>query len=131
ALLWPGAQRIDGSRVILAGARAVDPGEAGNLAKPKVVRIPFDADRPSAPGLLTAVRRKDIWLHLAVDLIDPAECAAVTSPAEGGRSIAAGGKVLREFAAVANIRGFELCGYEPTKDAGDHLPGVFADLVAG
>src|SRR2546428_6429224 len=51
-LLFPGTKRIAEDRVALVGARALDPGEIGNLDRSRVVRIRFDAEHPDADGLL-------------------------------------------------------------------------------
>lgn len=130
ALLWPGAKRLGGDRATLVGGRALDPGEAGNLARTNVGRVPFDAEHPDAPGLLSGARRKRVWVHLDVDLLDPSECAAVVAPVPGGPSLRAVGNLFRALATVATVRGVELCGYDPTKDPEEKLPGVFADLLA-
>ncbi len=129
-LLWPGARHIAEDRVVLAGARVMDPGEAGNLARTKVVRVPFDAEHADAPGLLAAVRKRAVWVHLDVDLLDPSECAAVIRPAPGGPSLHDVADVLRVFGSVAAVRGVEVCGLDVTKDPGEKLPGVLAKIVA-
>ena len=116
-LLWPGLRMIADDRVALVGARALDVGEAGNLAASKVRRIPFDPERSDAPGLLAFARRKPVWVHVDVDVVDPSEIPAVSFPVPGGPSARALCDVLGALAAVATIRGVEVCAYDPRKDA--------------
>jgi arginase len=129
-LLWPGSRKIAEERVALVGARALDPGEALNLERSHVVRVPFGPDRPDAPGLLAFARGKRIWLHLDVDVIDPRELPAVSFPEPGGPSLAALREVMRALAAVAEIRGVELCAYDPRKDPGATLVAPLVELAA-
>ncbi len=117
-LLWPGVRSISDDRVALVGARALDPGEAGNLANSKVRQIPFDRERSDAPGLLAFARRKQLWLHVDVDVIDPGEVPAVDFPVEGGPSLRSLVDVVAALAGVATIRGVEICSYDPRKDTG-------------
>ena len=131
-LLWPGARHMLEERVVLVGARAMDAGEAANLTRTKVRRVPFDAAQDSAPGLLTAIKRKDVWIHLATDLIDPSDCPAVARPEPGGPSLKAVAEVLRSVASITTVRGITLCGYDPRQSPEEaDFPGALADLVAG
>ena len=131
ALLWPGAKRIADDRVMLVGGRVMDAGEAGNLARTRVARVAFDADHAEARGVLTATRHKAVWVHLDLDLIDPADWGAVVQPEPGGPPIGAVAELLRGLAAIGTVRGIEVCGYDPSKDPGKpKLAGVLANLIA-
>ena len=116
-LLWPGVRAIADDRVALVGARDLDPGEVGNLASSKVRQIPFDDDRPDAPGLLAFARKRPLWVHVDVDVADPAEVPAVQFPAPGGPSVRALCDVLAALSSAGIVRGVEICGYDPRKDA--------------
>ncbi len=131
ALLWPGVRHVMDEKVVLVGGRRLDPGEAGNLSKSRVLRIPFDAEHESAPGLIAAVRRRPVWMHVDLDVIDPRELDAVATPIEGGPSLRALAELVRTIASVADVRGVELCGYDPTKDPGHRFVAPLARLVAG
>lgn len=130
-LLWPGVKKIAEDRTYLVGARDLDPGEVGNLSRSKVHRIAFDRHELDAPSLLAAVRRKPVWLHVDLDIVDPRELAAVAVPAEGGPSLKALSEILTSVASVADVRGIEICGYDARKDPGAQLPGVLAEAFAG
>jgi arginase len=115
-LLWPGVRAFPEERVCLVGARELDPGEAINLDRSRVRRFPFSPSAADAPGLLAAVRRKPLWLHIDLDVVDPAEMFAVNFPVPGGVSFDTLSKVLGALQQVATVRGIELCGYDVRKD---------------
>ena len=129
-LLWPGAQKIAEERVALVGGRALDPGERANLDRSKLTRIRFDAEQADTAGVIAFARKRKIWLHVDIDIVDPAEVGAVVFPAPGGVSLALLGEAIASLASVADVRGFELCGYDARQDAGAKLPAVIADLFS-
>jgi arginase len=130
-LLWPGVKKIAEDHTYLVGARELDPGEAGNLNRSKVHRIAFDREQVDAPSLLAAVRRKPVWLHVDLDIVDPRELAAVALPVEGGPTLKALSELLVSVAQVADVRGIEICGFDTRKDPGGQIPGVLAEAFAG
>ncbi|HUG55759.1 MAG TPA: arginase family protein [Candidatus Limnocylindrales bacterium] len=125
-LLWPGVRTIAEDRVVLAGARALDAGELGNLSRSRVLRVAFDAEQRDAPGLIAAIRRRPVWLHVDLDVVDPEHVPAVVFPAAGGPSLRDLEGVLAAVARVCDVRGVEICGYDPRKDAQALLPAVLA-----
>lgn len=129
ALLWPGVGRISEDRTILVGARQLDPGEAGNLMRSRILRIPLDRDQPDAPGLLAAVRRRPVWVHIDIDVVDPREVPAVVLPVEGGPGLGSLGELMTAIAQVSDVRGVEICGYDPRQDPEAALPRRLADAV--
>jgi arginase len=117
-LLWPGVRSIGEDHVALVGARDLDPGESENLARSKVRRVAFDPGHKDAPGLVAFVRRKPVWVHVDLDVVDPAEIPAVNFPVAGGPTARALCDVLSAVAGAARVRGVEICGYDPRKDTG-------------
>src|SRR5947208_1179113 len=113
---------------LLTAAR--DAGEIGNLERSRVLRVPFDADRADAPGLVAFARRKRVWIHVDIDVVDPREFPAVSFPAPRGPSLAALREVLRTVASVADVCGFELCAYDPRKDRDGTLVAPLVDVVS-
>lgn len=130
-LLWPGVKTLAEDHAYLVGARELDPGESGNLNRSKVHRIAFDREQIDAPSLLSAVRRKPVWLHVDLDIVDPRELAAVALPVDGGPTLRALSELLASVAHVADVRGVEICGYDARKDPGGQIPGVLAEAFAG
>lgn len=130
ALLWPGVRHIAEDRTVLVGARHLDLGESGNLLRSRVLRIAFDRDQPDAPGLLAAVRRRPVWVHIDVDVVDPREVPAVVLPVDGGPGLDDLRELLASMAQVSDVRGVEVCGYDPRKDPDALLPRRLADAIA-
>jgi arginase len=129
-LLFPGSRRIADERVALVGARALDSGELANLDRSRVLRIAFDREHPAIPGLVAWARRRPIWLHVDVDVIDPREFPAVAFAAVDGPSLAALGEALRQLFAVADVKGFSLCGYDARADRERTLAVPLVDMLA-
>jgi arginase len=128
-LLFPGARKIEDDRVALVGARALDSGEITNLDRSRVLRIAFDREHPEAPGLVAWTRRRSVWVHVDVDVIDPREFPAVAFPAIGGPPMKDFAFVLRQVFAVADVRGITICGYDARADGEHTLAPPLAELL--
>ncbi len=72
-LLWPGARKIAEDRVALVGGRALDAGERSNLDRSRLTRIAFDAERADPSEVVAFARRRKVWLHVDIDVVDPKE----------------------------------------------------------
>jgi arginase len=129
-LLFPGARKIADDRVALVGARSLDSGETTNLDRSRVLRIALDRERPDAPGLVAWTRRRSLWVHVDVDVIDPREFPAVAFAAVGGPTMKDFAFVLRQVFAVADVRGISICGYDARADAEHVLAAPLADAIA-
>jgi arginase len=129
-LLFPGARKISDDRVALVGARSLDSGEIANLDRSRLLRIPFDAEHRESSGLVAWTRRRSVWLHLDVDVIDPREFPAVAFPAVGGPSLLSIADVMRQIFSVADVRGLSVCGYDARADPSHGLAGPLVDLLS-
>ncbi len=127
-LLWPGARRIAEDRVVLVGARSVEAGERQNIERSRVTHVPFDAEHDDLSGVIAFARRRKVWLHVDVDVLDPSVMPAVVFPAPGGARGAALTDLITQLVTVADVRGFEVCGYDPGQDETHALVPVIADL---
>ena len=130
-LLWPGSRKIAEERVALVGGRSLDLGEMGNLERSRLTRIAFDKEHPGAEGLVAFARRKAIWIHIDLDVVDPTELPAVALAAPGGPSLAALREIIAAVAAVADVKGFEVCGYDARADPAEKFARPIADAFAG
>jgi arginase len=128
-LLFPGARKIADDRVALVGARSLDSGEITNLEQSRVLRIALDREHPDAPGLVAWSRRRSVWVHVDVDVIDPREFPAVAFAAVGGPSMKDFAFVLRQVFAVADVRGISICGYDARADRERALAVPLVDLL--
>jgi len=129
-LLWPGARKIAEDHVALVGGRTLDAGERQNLERSHVAHIAFDMDHRDPSRILTFARRKKVWLHVDVDVIDPPEMTAVVFPSPGGVPLRALGELIGQLTSVADVRGFEICGYDPRQDERHTLPSAISGLFA-
>jgi arginase len=127
-LLWPGARKISDDRVALVGGRALDTGERQNLDRSRVTRIPFDGENADIASVVAFARRKKIWLHVDVDVLDAAAMPAVVFPAPNGAPVDALTELIDQLVTVADVKGFEVCGYDPTQDVQHRLPRLIAGM---
>ncbi len=129
-LLWPGARRIAEERVALVGARALEGGERQNVERSRLLHVPFDREHADLTRLVAFARRKKVWLHVDVDIVDPSEVPAVVFPAPGGPCASAVADCIAQLVAIADVRGIDVCGYDPRQDAARALPEALAGLFA-
>lgn len=129
-LLWPGARRIAEDHVALVGARALDAGERQNVERSRVLHVAFDREHTDLTRLVAFARRKKVWLHVDVDIVDPSELPAVVFPAPGGPTLAAVNDCVAQLMSVADVRGIDVCGYDPRQDERNALPTAIAGLFS-
>jgi arginase len=139
---WPAVSRrlkgftpVAEERVVLLGARTLDDAEHEMLANSKVAWLPPPAARDDAAALPAALdalasRADRLYLHLDLDVLDPAELRANLYACDGGltvdevaAAVTAAGDLL-EIAAVA------LTAYDASADAEHRGPAVAARLLA-
>ena len=127
----PGFSPVAAEKVVLAGAREVQPAEEQRLASSKVAVV--GADRIGREGLralagaLDELRTKTgrVYVHLDLDVLDPAKVGQANEFApEGGLSteelLAALGMVSGRFDVVA----VGIASYDPTFDADGRVLGA-------
>lgn len=122
---------ISSERVIVVGARAIDEGEETPLAP--ITRLSVDdlIDADALADAVTATGAARVWVHIDVDVLDPAEIAGVSAATPFGTTaatLAAAVRVLRERVPLA---GATIAGFAPRSpmDAVDDL-GTILRLVA-
>ena len=91
-------------RVVLSDARDLDPAEREALDSAGVRRVP-------PHEVAAAVRGERVFLHLDVDILDPAVMAAAV-PAPGGLRLDELADVLRDLGAAAEIVGLEVTAFD-------------------
>lgn len=109
----PGSGAVDAGRVVLVGARDLDPGEATALAAADVRSVAADAlgDGTALVDAVVATGADAVYIHVDLDVLDPAELTGVTQPTPFGLTASALtgaiGAVRRAFPLVgASIAGF-------------------------
>lgn len=111
---------LSADRVVLAGARALDPGER-DLVEQRGIRH-LSVEQLTRPGpLLSSVRAtgaEAVYVHIDLDVLDPQVFPAVGTPEPGGlgvEDLLAGVRALTEEFTLAGIA---LTEYERTEDTG-------------
>jgi arginase len=90
-------------RVVLVGARQLDPGEDGAVAASGIRRVPVrDVWVPAGPFMV----------HLDVDVVDPGDMPAVSYPVPGGPSLAEVAAALESLAG-GGPAAFSLSSWSP------------------
>ena len=118
-------------RVIAVGTRVIDDAEQEPLAG--LTQLSADdlnnVDALADAVLATGARR--VWVHIDVDVLDPAELAAVSSAAPFGTTAAALSAAVRALRARVPFAGATISGFAPRSplDAVDDL-GTILRLVA-
>ena len=122
---------ISRDRVIVAGARVIDDGEMEALSELTQLSVDDldDADALAAAVSATGARR--VWVHIDVDVLDPAELSAVSSAAPFGITAAALSTAIRRLRERVPLAGATIAGFAPRSpaDAVDDL-GTILRLVA-
>ena len=133
-LPWRATSAFPGDRAFLVGGRDLDPGEHGNLRQAGVLRIDPSA-KDALQRLSEALGSAPLWIHVDLDVVDPSENFAVSHPVPGGISFGRLGSLLQGLARKSDIRGIEICGYQPAIDANRTLPAriaaTFTPLLGG
>jgi arginase family enzyme len=110
---------LDPARVVMCGVRDVDVAERPLLDAHGVARV----DGPSQ--LAGALAGHDVFVHLDLDVLDPAELPGAAFPAPRGFSLEGLSALLAEVAASARIVGAEITSFT----APQHAP-RFAEALA-
>jgi arginase len=71
---------LDPAAVVLAGTRCLDDGEAEYLAESPIVRVDADAVGSGLGAVLDPLGFDEVYLHVDLDVLDPAEFGGVPDP---------------------------------------------------
>ncbi|GEK85036.1 arginase family protein [Microbacterium aerolatum] len=104
---------LPAERVIVVGARVLDDAEQEPLSR--LTRLSV-ADLAEPDVLADAVAASDaarVWIHIDVDVLDPAEIAGVSTAAPFGASAAALAAAIRALRARVPLAGATISGFAP------------------
>ncbi|GGS55697.1 arginase family protein [Streptomyces violaceus] len=114
------ARSLSADRVVLAGARSLDPGEQ-DLVESRGIRH-LSVEQLTEPGpLLAAVRAtgaQAVYLHIDLDVLDPQVFPAVGTPEPGGLGVDELLEAVRALKEEFTLAGLALTEYERTEPAG-------------
>ena len=109
-----GLAPLDEGRVVLVGARDLDPGEDEAVAASSMIVVPSVVDvirRDPPPGAL--------HVHVDLDVVDPREMPAHNYPAPGGPSLRQMQAVLAHLAATGRVAAVSFSTWNPALPGAD------------
>lgn len=118
-------------RVVLVGARVIDDAEQEPLSGLTQLSADDLTDTDALANAVAATGASRVWVHIDVDVLDPAELAAVSSAAPFGATAAALTAAVRALSERVPLAGATIAGFAPRSpiDAVDDL-GTILRLVA-
>lgn len=127
---------IDPARLLLVAAREIDPEEAGEIERRKIAKLEAapDADPEAfAAQVVAALGDADrLYIHLDLDVLDPAEFAAVHTSVPFGLSVAQLAAAIRAAVGAVPLAGAAICEFAPADElaAAEDQPTVLRLLAA-
>ncbi|MEU0249145.1 arginase family protein [Streptomyces sp. NPDC006235] len=126
------ARSLSADRVVLAGARSLDPGEQA-LVESRGIRH-LGVEQLADPGpLLAAVRAtgaEAVYVHIDLDVLDPTVFPAVGTPEPGGLGVEELVGAVRALTEEFTLAGLALTEYERAAAAGQE-EAVLRRIVEG
>lgn len=109
---------VDESRVVLVGARDLDPPEEAALASSPIRRVSAEGAPTSIAAAVRALGQPApaVYVHLDLDVLDPVHARANRYDTAGGLSPTALVKTLTEIVEVAPLYAFAITAYDPAWD---------------
>jgi arginase len=119
----PGFRPVPDARVCLAGARDVDGAEATLLAASAAAVLPPSALAEQLSTALDALREqtRTVYLHIDLDVLDPAEGTVNAFSAPGGLRLAQVIGLIAEVRARFHLGAIALTAYDPAYDTGGRV----------
>ncbi|KUL34413.1 arginase [Streptomyces sp. NRRL F-4489] len=125
------AGRLAARQVVLAGVRALDPGERRFAAEAGIGSVPVagldDPGRLVAAVAATGARR--VYVHLDLDVLDPGHFAGLSCPEPGGLHPARLAAALDALADAFPVAGFGVTEYAPGEGDGEGQGDQAAEAV--
>jgi arginase len=124
---------VDAARTILVGIRSLDDGENDYLG-PSDVRVlgVQDASAASVAKALADSGARSVYIHIDLDVLDPAEFGGVSDPMPFGLSLATLLDVIGAARAALPLAGAGIAGFAPASAdaASDDLGSILRILGA-
>ncbi|MFV0374403.1 arginase family protein [Microbacterium sp.] len=100
-------------RIVLAGARSLDAAEEQFAADTGLRLVPAEADADTLVAAVRATGADAVFVHVDVDVLDPAEIAGVTDSVPFGMTVAQLTAAIAQVRAQLPLVGASLCGFAP------------------
>jgi arginase len=127
------ARPLDASKVVLVGARELDPPEDAFLATSGIPLL--DAGQVTAEQLVAALTKtgaRRVYLHIDLDVLDPAEFEGLDSPVPFGLTAATLVELIRAVRAEFELAGAGITEFAPSspENAAADLPTILRIIGA-
>lgn len=122
-----GLRPVPAENALLVSARDLDPTEAVRVAASDLRRADTDTLEPALDELATRVDA--VYLHVDLDVIDPAVARANVLAVEGGPDTEELEQALAEVSSRFEIVAAALTAYDPSQDHENRVPGIAARLT--
>jgi len=120
-----GLRPVPEERIVLAGARGLDPPEAEYLARALIRQAALD-------GLAAVLPVGSLHVHVDLDIIDPAWLPGLRYPAPGGASPALVTEVLRDLLARGRVAALDIaCTWHPGHGAAARVGTYLEAAITG
>jgi arginase len=104
---------IPHDRVVLVGARVIDDAEQEPLDRLTQLSVTDLEDPESLAAAVAATGAARVWVHIDVDVLDPAEIAGVSAAAPFGASAANLAAAIRALRERVPLAGATISGFAP------------------
>ncbi|MEO7349374.1 MAG: arginase family protein [Terrimesophilobacter sp.] len=124
---------LPSTHIIFAGTRALDEGEAQWISDQGIRMLP--PAELNAESLVTAIRATGasaVYLHVDLDVLDPAEFTSLDYPEPFGVSLATLVETIKAVVSEFNLAGAGICEFAPATPtaAADDLPSILRIIGA-
>ncbi|MBV2366293.1 arginase family protein [Streptomonospora nanhaiensis] len=126
----PDRPALTPAQIVLVGTRDLDPPERDHISAHGIAHV-TPAELAEAPRAVTAARRtgSPAYVHLDLDVCDPADLPAVGVPAPGGPRPAQVARALAAITAHHDLVGVAVCEYAPVLEHDQrHVTALLAAL---
>jgi arginase len=121
------------NRVVLAGTRDLDESEAEWIAEHGIRMLPpAELTAESLTAAIEATGASAVYLHVDLDVLDPAEFSSLGFPVPFGVSLASLLELIRAVTGRFELAGASICEFAPSsaESASDDLPSILRIIGA-